>query len=130
MIIPNVSHARHDDIITTDVTCTFEVGVFQSHGKISAFDGELNIHIHTSSGHYFNWHVVVVMPDSTIEHFSSDRRKRSVKLLTVNTTQSMFDAIDKYLSGWEGNWWSNARAEIAKWMNVEVSMAETHGGAA
>lgn len=83
---------------------------------ISAFDGEVQISIHTSFGHYKHWHVVVVCCDASIKHASSAEYSRETKL------EDAFDAITKILKDdWEktfgegsyiNTWWQNGLEEL------------------
>lgn len=102
--------------IRTDVKVESDNGVFMGDLRITAFSGEVVIHIHTSGGHFLNWCVVIVRSDNAIEVIKGPEHQRDSKI------QHAIDAITEHMKKEWGEdfdtcWWAEAEGIISEWLN-------------
>lgn len=107
---------RTGETIRTDVKVETDNGVFMGDLRITAFSGEVVIHIHTSGGHFLNWCVVIVKPDDPIEVIKGPQSQRNSSL------QHAIDAITEHMKVKWGEdfdtcWWAEVEGMISRWLN-------------
>jgi len=102
-----VEKYRQDTEDQTDITVESLHGCFNSTIRIIAFSGEVQIFIHTTTGHYFNWCVVMTKPDTAPIIIQCPEYKSG-------TIDDAFDAITKHDEA--GPWWDAALPKIKEWM--------------
>ena len=100
-----VAQRRVDTEETIEVEVQILNGCFNSTMQISAFGGETKIFIHTTSGHYLNWLVVILRPDTAPEFIKGPEYQEDSKI------DDAFDAISRH---GECAWWNAALPEIKK----------------
>lgn len=105
--MPNhpVPKYREDHEDQTDVTVEALHGCFNSTMRIMAFGGEVQIFIHTSGGHCFNWLVVISRADTAPKVI-----KGPDEYTEGDNIQDAFDAISE--SGECRSWWEAALPKI------------------
>ena len=109
-----IESCRDDNEETTDVVFNdINMGVFQSHTSISMFEGELTIHILTSTGHFLNFVIVIVQPDEMPVIIKSDEYSRDTNKDTL---------IKAILGHFEDAMWMSAkfRRNLRYWFDGEL----------
>ena len=84
-------------------------GCFNGALRITTFEGEKQIFIHTSSGHYFNWSVTILGADIAPKVIQGPEYKKGTKIVDA------FDAISEV----EGLWWQAALPKIKELFNID-----------
>ena len=102
-----VAKYREASAVTIAVTAESLKGCLSGTLRITAFNGERQIFVHTTSGHYFNWCVVILAPDTT------PRVIQGPEYQSETSIEQAFDAI----AAVEGPWWPPTLAKIKELMS-------------
>ena len=103
-----------EEIFDTEVKVEFCNGCFMGGIKITAFDGEVEIHIHFNSGHYLHWAVVISRCDSALEVLKCNEYDKETKI------GGAIVAITEHFGGQDGHWWTNFAPEFNKILDTET----------
>jgi hypothetical protein len=65
---------------STNVVINYIPGCFSGTIHAQAYDGEISVFIHTTTGHYFNWSVAILIPDTAPEVIEGPKYCKGSKL--------------------------------------------------